>query len=87
MQQERNPTTVGQKMAQIRESQNKTIFCPMQENFTILNPGAALERPAFLISMMTSDVESWISSFCELFADKVESLCTASQAPKTRKYS
>ena len=51
MQQERNLTTVSQMMAQIRELQNKVNPCPMQDNFTILNQGAALEGPTFPINL------------------------------------
>ena len=40
-------------MAQIRELQKKSEFlCPMQENLTIRNQGAALERPTFLIKLL-----------------------------------
>ena len=52
MHQERipNPTTVSQLMTQIRELQHKVKFpCQTQENFTILNHGAALEPPTFPI--------------------------------------
>ena len=47
MQQERNPTTVSQLLTQIQDYKTKQIPCQMRENFTILNRGAALERPTF----------------------------------------
>ena len=49
LQHERNPTTVSQMMAQIGELQ---IPDPMQENFSVLNQGAALERPTFPIELL-----------------------------------
>ena len=37
-------------MAQIQELQDK-VNSPMRDNFTILDQGAALERPTFLIKL------------------------------------
>ena len=49
MQQQRTPATVSQTRAQIQDLQNKVNSLSFQENFSILNQGAALERPTFLI--------------------------------------
>ena len=54
MQQERNPTTVSQMMAQIRELQNNVnSLSDARENFRILNQETALERPTFPIKTST----------------------------------
>ena len=45
--QERNPTAVSQLLTQIRELQNKKNPCQMQDYFTILKQGPALDRPTF----------------------------------------
>ena len=47
MHQERNPTTVSQLLAQIRELQNNVNSLSDAREFHIMNQGAALERPTF----------------------------------------
>ena len=52
LQKRRNPTTVSQMIAQIHDVLNKVNSFSDAREFMILNPGAALERPTFLIKFL-----------------------------------